>query len=136
MKQTTTNKTRTQLIVERSDGELWGRARVKGNLIVDTAKSLAQLKKQMKQLVYDFEGVEVEEFEVSYDLTSFFEEHAVLNISEIAAKAGINATLMRQYAAGIKYPSEERVSQIEDAIHQIGKELTKIRLHKAQKELA
>jgi len=39
---------------------------------------------------------------------------------------------MRQYAAGIKFPSLERVKRIEGAIRSIGKELARIRLHKAQ----
>lgn len=126
---------KTQLIVEKSDGELWGRAKIKGNLIVDSAKTIQQLKKQLKELAYELENVEIEDFEVSYDLTTFFENHSYLNITDVAKRAGINAALMRQYASGVKFPSEERVNEIEKAIHQIGKELTKVKLHKTQKEV-
>lgn len=131
-----TEKTALQLIVEKHDGELWGRTKVRGNLITDSAQTLDALKKQMKELVYDFENVEVEDFEVSYDLTSFFEQYSFLNISDVAKRASINPTLMRQYASGKKFPSEERVHEIENAIRAIGKELSKVKLHKAQKELA
>jgi hypothetical protein len=127
---------KTQLVIERSDGELWGRISIKGNLITDNAKNLQTLKKQLKDLALEIEGIEIGEFEVSYDLTSFFEQHSELNVSEIANIAGINPGLMRQYASGVKYPSEERIQEIEKAIHEIGKKLTKIKLHKSQKELA
>jgi|SRR5688572_3496878 len=127
---------RPQLIVEKADGELWGRAKINGNLIVDTATSLETLKKKIKSVILDFEEIEIDEFEISYDLTSFFEQYPYLNISEIANKSGISQTMMRQYTAGNKFPSEERVSEIEKAIREIGKELTKVRLHKSKREYA
>lgn len=130
-----TTKNKLRLIIEKADGNLWGRVKVKGNLIVDSAENLQSLKKQIKQLVYDFEEVEVEEFDIVYDLTAFFTAHP-LNIGDVAKKAEISPALMRQYASGIKFPSEERVKKIEDAIHQIGRELTKIKLSKPQREYA
>jgi hypothetical protein len=39
---------------------------------------------------------------------------------------------MSHYASGIKFPSEERVKEIEAAIREIGKELSKVKLHKAE----
>ena len=96
------------LIVEKADGELWGRVKIKETLITDSATTLSALEKNLKDLIQDFEGVEVSEFEVSYDLTSFFDNHSYLNISDIAKRAGINQALMRQYASGNKFPSEER----------------------------
>jgi hypothetical protein len=135
-KTTTKARGRPQLIVEKADGELWGRVKINGNLIVDTATSLETLKKKMKNLIADFEDIEVDEFEVSYDLTSFFEQHPYLNISEIANKASISQTMMRQYTSGNKFPSEERVQAIENAIREIGKELTRVRLHKSKREYA
>lgn len=58
------------LIVEKAEGMLWGRTMIKRNLIVETASSLKSLKKKMKALVYDFEGVEIEEFIISCDQAS------------------------------------------------------------------
>ena len=43
---------------------------------------------------------------------------------------------MRQYSSGLKFPSEERVKEIESAIREIGKELSKIKLHKRDREYA
>ena len=38
-------------------------------------------------------------------------------------KAGINASLMRQYSMGIHQPSKKRKQQILECLHQIAKEL-------------
>ena len=120
------------LIVEKTGGELWGRVKINNNLIVDSANSLSALKQQIKALVQDLETVTVEDFEVNYDLTSFFEENP-LNIADVAAKSGINPGLMRQYASGVKYPSGERLKEIETAIREIGKQLSKVSLHKPER---
>jgi hypothetical protein len=128
------NKTTStaKLIVEKTDNGFWGRVDINNNLIAEYAPSLESLKKKIKKLVFDIEHVEIEHFDVTYDLTSFFEEFSFLNISDIGKRASINSTLMRQYAAGIKFPSVERVKSIEAAIRSIGKELSRIKLHKAQ----
>ena len=125
-----------KLIIERSEGAFWGRAEIKGNLIVESANTIQSLKKKMKDLIFEFESIAVEEFSLSFDLTSFFQEHSYLNASDIAKRAGINPALMRQYTSGVKFPSEDRVKDIAKAINQIGKELSKINLHKAVKEYA
>lgn len=130
------NTIKPQLIVEMTNGEFWGRVNVKGNLIVDSATTLEKLKSQLKKLVFDFEDIVVTDFVLSYDLTSFFEQYPFINIAEIANKSGIAYGLMRQYCIGYKYPSEERVRKIEAAIREIGKELSKINLHKTSKAVA
>jgi len=124
------------LIVEGTANELWGRVTINENLIVDSASTLEALKKQLKKLILEIEEVEVEDFQVSYDLTSFFTEHSYLNVSDIAKRVGINENLMRQYASGHKFPSEERVKEIQKSIREIGKELSKTNLHKPKKEYA
>jgi hypothetical protein len=121
-----------KLIVEKNDNLFWGRIDVNNNLIIEYASSLDALKKQMKKAIIKIEQIHVEDFDVTYDLTAFFEEYSFLNISDIGKRASINPALMRQYAAGIKFPSAERVKRIEDAIRSIGKELARVRLHKAQ----
>jgi hypothetical protein len=126
-------KKNPRLIVERSRDQFWGRASVNGNLIIEQARSLDVLKKKMKTLICHFEGVTVNEFDVCYDLTSFFIEYSYLNISEIANKAGISPAIMRQYTSGLKYPSPERLAEIENAIHEIGKQLTKVKLRRVKK---
>jgi hypothetical protein len=42
-------------------------------------------------------------------------------------KAGINASLMRQYKAGKAYISESQTERIENAFHSLGNELAAIK---------
>ena len=121
------------LIIEMADREYWGRIDINNNLIIESAGSLEALKKKIKKAGERIEDVNIESFDISYDLTSFFEQYSYLNISNIAKRANISPLLMRQYSAGIKFPSADRVREIEQAIQSIGKELSKIRLHKREK---
>jgi hypothetical protein len=86
--------------------------------------------------IYDFENAQVEDFDISYDLTSFFEQYPYINITEIANKSGINYGLMRQYSIGYKFPSLERVKKIEEVIREIGRRLSRIKLHKPGRAIA
>lgn len=49
-----------------------------------------------------------------------------LNVRQIARAMGINETLMQQYVNGKKRPSFERALEIEDYLHQLGRELSQI----------
>ncbi len=120
------------LIIEMTDGDYWGRVDINNNLIIESAPSLEKLKKKIQKAVYDIEKIEVDTYEISYDLTSFFEQYSYLNISNIAKRADISPLMMRQYSAGIKFPSAERVKSIEKAIQDIGKELSRVKLHKRE----
>ena len=120
------------MIIERANNEYWGRVDVNNNLIIESAPSLEKLKKKIQKAVSDIEKIEVDTYEVSYDLTSFFEQYSYLNISNIAKRANISPLLMRQYSAGIKFPSGKRVKEIELAIKEIGKELSRVKLHKRE----
>lgn len=117
------------IIIEKAGSKLWGRLKYKDNLIVDTATSVQSLQKKMRKLVKDFHGVDEIEFDTAYDLTGFFEEFNILNQSKLAAIAGINPGLMRQYASGVKFPSPEQAKKIEKAIHKLAKEMQAVSLH-------
>ena len=59
------------------------------------------------------------EFVYKYDLQSFFNYFSFLNVTEIAKRAGINPSLMRQYNSGIKNAGEktyERLAACMDGI--------------------
>ncbi len=49
-----------------------------------------------------------------------------LNVSGLARKIGINKSLLSKYIYGIKKPSAERVQQIREALHALGRELMKV----------
>jgi len=67
-------------------------------------------------------------FDYRLDIRDFFSLFAPIKQTAVALKAGINPSLLRQYARGIKHPSLEQAKKIETAIHQLGRELLKIRL--------
>lgn len=120
-----------KLILEKSQGELWGRVQYEDDLLVTNARTVESLERKMKTLLKDFHEVEPKEvqFESHYDLTSVFEKFDYLKISTIAERAEINATLLRQYASGIKHPSAKQAKKVEQAIHKIGAELSKLAVY-------
>nr|DAL18166.1 MAG TPA_asm: antitoxin [Caudoviricetes sp.] len=64
------------------------------------------------------------EFEYKYDLQSFFEYFSFLNVTDIARRAGINPSLMRQYARGIKTAGEKTYARLSACMAEITKELS------------
>jgi len=67
-------------------------------------------------------------FDYRLDIQDFFSLFAPVKQTAVALKAGMNPSLLRQYARGIKHPSLEQAKKIEDAIHELGRDLLKIRL--------
>ena len=68
------------------------------------------------------------EFEYRYDIASVFDYYDYINTTRFAARAGINASLLRQYKSGGTYISEKQVSKIESALHRCGQELMSLSL--------
>jgi predicted RNase H-like HicB family nuclease len=60
------------------------------------------------------------EFEYKYDVASVFNEFNCINITQFAEFAGIYPSTMRQYARGLKRPSEKQTKKIEAALHLLG----------------
>ena len=119
------------LIIEKgADKHLWGRVTLGDDLIVTSAGSLESLQKKMKKTLQDFhdKSPAAIEFELVHDLTAVFSEKPYLNLSVVAQKLGINRSLMAQYASGNKFPSRERAKAIEDAIHDLGRDLLQIQI--------
>ncbi len=61
-------------------------------------------------------------------IASLFERFPKLNVQQIAKGLNINPALMRQYVGGKKRPTYERVTTIENYLHQLGKALQEVRL--------
>jgi DNA-binding transcriptional regulator YdaS (Cro superfamily) len=119
------------LIIEKaSDNALWGRVTFDDNLITGQAPSIELLEKELKRVLYDFHALKPDEirFDIAYDLTAIFEQKKYLNLSEVAVQLGINRSLMAQYASGKKFPSAERAKQIEKTIHELGRDLLKVKI--------
>lgn len=63
------------------------------------------------------------DFEYCYDLQSFFEYFSVFNVTEVARRAGINPTLMRQYTSGVKKAGEKTYAKLSACINDIRKDI-------------
>jgi hypothetical protein len=130
------------VILERDeDGSIFARMKGSGFLLTTVGKNLEEIDFNLKDLLQDYlehEGKENKDwnglkindisFEYEYDLSVFFESFDMLKISSVAGKAGINASLMRQYASGIKNPSRQQVAKIEKTLHRLGAALSQVRL--------
>ncbi len=127
---------KVEVIIEKSGDELWGRIEGAGDFFPTTVgQTTEEVLTNLSELIGDYlahEGKEDKfwkraigqkiEFELYYDVQAFFAEHDEVKISVIAARAGINPALMRQYASGVKHPSKDRVKQIEATRHQVADE--------------
>lgn len=135
-------KTVINVIVERDeDGDIFARMKSSGFLLTTVGKNMEEIEFNIKDLLKDYlenegkansdwNGLTVNDitFEYEYDLSVFFESFDMLKISSVAGRSGINASLMRQYASGVKHPSRQQVAKIEQTIHGLGESLRQVRL--------
>lgn len=124
------------VVVEKaSDGFFWCRTAEEINgttMLSGCGETVAAAKKDLldcyneakadaKENGENFEDIE---FTYSFDLISFFNYFSFLNVSDIAKRAGINPSLMRQYTSGVKNAGEKTYSRLAECIKDITKELT------------
>lgn len=119
-----------EIIVENGGDSLSARIHLGEDLLTTTGETLEEIQAFFAEQLaafYDLkEGNYI--FEIGYELEGFFETHPYINIAALAERMGVNASLMRQYAKGIKHPSEKRVKEIEEAVHEMGRELLETHL--------
>lgn len=129
-----------QVIIEKGEEGLWGRIETKDYLPATYGATVEEITSNLRELINDYlenepnkgdfwhniESSRAVEFEYVYDIQAFFEQFSALNISKIAQLAGINQSLMRQYASGIKHPSPEQAKKVKKAVHDLGKELLQV----------
>lgn len=105
-----------------------------GKLVIDTeAQTLEELKaniseavnfvSEVKDFVYDEKDLQFE-----YDLGSFFDLYRVINAKALSERIGMSQSLLAQYIKGIKKPSAAQIRRILQGVHQIGQELSEVRL--------
>ena len=63
------------------------------------------------------------EVEYAFDLPSLFNFYDFINIAGVSREIGISAAVMRQYAIGVRRPSDERKAQIVNGIRRIAEKL-------------
>ena len=96
---------------------------------------------QRKKYTLDHFGIRWEELDEDLSYDGFFHDKIAkssfietfknlygINISAISRRAGLPQSLMASYVCGIKNPSAERKKEIENVLHQLGKELLAVRL--------
>lgn len=63
-----------------------------------------------------------------YPVVALFRQFPELNIRQVAQSMGISEKLLQHYVNGRKYPSPERMHEIEEFLHQLGKKLQGVKL--------
>lgn len=66
-------------------------------------------------------------FEYHFDIGALFNYYDFINMSKLAKRIGISDSLMRRYKIG-EYISQTQLQKIEDALHDIGKDFSEIKL--------
>ncbi len=120
-------------ISQASDGTFWCSTEedVYGGGLTAAGRSVKEAKEDLmvclEEAKADFaeQGGTPEQvsFLFKYDLQSFFDYFSFLNITDIARRAGINPSLMRQYARGLKTAGEKTYNRLSACMTAITAEL-------------
>ncbi len=121
---------KTDLIIEKGKNKrVWGRIKIMNDLMVESASTVPGLTKKIRKTLLDFYGISEIEFNHVYDISAFFSHFEALNITQLAALASINPSLLRQYASGSKFPTAKQAIKIEKAIHQLALDLSSVSIY-------
>jgi predicted RNase H-like HicB family nuclease len=126
-------------VEKHKDGTYWGNTQNIPGVVSAFGATLSELKENLttayndyyelaKDLKEDYldEISKVPNFKYQLDLKSIFDLLPEVKISNIADKAGINSSLLRQYKTGRKEASEEQADKVLNALHDLGKELLSV----------
>jgi len=126
-------------VEKHTDGTYWGSSQNIPGGITTFGNTLETLKTNLHEAYKDYYdlAVELEEdyaaslykdvvFTYKLDLQSIFELVPEIKISNIAEKANINASLLRQYKTGKITASEEQAEKVLTALHKLGNELLSV----------
>jgi len=131
-----------EVVVERHyDGTFWGTTQNIPGVVTAFGASLDELKKNLEQAFLEYVAAAAElgeawieevrtrkEWAFYMNMQALFALVPEVKISAIARRAGINESLMRQYATGKAVVSEDRLRYIEQTIHDLGRELQTVKL--------
>lgn len=95
-----------------------------GNTVTEAKQDLFSCLESAKE-GYISQGKEPKpvEFEYVYDLQSFFEYFSFFNVTEVARRAGIDPSLMRQYTSGVKKAGRKIYARLSACIDDIKKDM-------------
>lgn len=91
---------------------------------VDSAKEyVEEVGKWGKYIVFKSEY----QFDYHYDLSGFFKTYDFFDISALAGRLGLNASLLRRYKSGITKAETKQKEKIEQGIHNLANELRTVK---------
>lgn len=96
-----------------------------GETAEDAKKDMLSSYQEMKEMFQE-EGKDIPELEFAYkyDMQAFFNYFSFLNITKIGELAGINSSLLRQYASGTAMAGQKQYDKIKKCISKITQELS------------
>ena len=62
-----------------------------------------------------------------YDLSGFFKTYSFFDVSALAGRLGLNASLLRRYKSGISKAETKQKEKIEQGIHNLANELRMVK---------
>lgn len=116
-------------VEQASDGSYWchtedaisnGHFNSVGDTVEAAKQDLLDCYAEAKEFEKDLPDVE---FVYKYDIQSFFNYFSFLNVTDIARRAGINPSLMRQYTSGVKKAGEKTYQRLSACVCKIGEDL-------------
>ena len=126
-------------VEKHKDGTYWGTITEVQGVVASYGNTLAELKENIQQaytdhyeLALELEDDYVKElnpaptFTYLLNLKNIFHLLPEVKVSNIAKKANMNPSLLRQYKTGKVEASEEQAKKVLNAIHQLGKELLSV----------
>ena len=119
-----------EVIIEKAeDQQLYGRLIYWDDLLTTNAKIIEKVIINFCEQLDAFYNLPTTKscFDIKYDIASFLDQFNVLNIVEIGKMANIRPSVMKNYKAGIKYPTIEHVLSIENSIHNLANQLKNIK---------
>ena len=126
-------------VEKHKDDTYWGTITVASGVVASYGNTLAELKENVQQAYADHYELAVKlgedyakeldpqpSFTYLLNLKNMFHLLPEVKISNIAKKANINPSLLRQYKTGKTEASEEQAKKVLKAMHQLGEELLSI----------
>ena len=126
-------------VEKHEDGTYWGTVTEVPGVVTSFGATLAELKVNLEQAYADYYALALEleeefvqeieakpDFVYLLNLKNIFQLLPEVKVSNIAKKANINPSLLRQYKTGKTEASEEQAKKVLKAMHQLGKELLSI----------
>ncbi len=125
-------RTKIKFTVMKEETGYSATAQLKDSFIGTQAEHFEMLQEEALEavnLAFEEDGREyvIEDIQFEYDLDSFFHFYKVINAKALAARIGMNQSLLAQYIKGIKKPSPVQTKRILKGVQDIGRELSEVR---------